>query len=397
MFFPLRVDTESERWPVVTYALIALNFLIFGGGQFMPNDDLVLFLHFFGYSPEEGRILTMFTYMFLHGNWMHIIGNMYYLWIFGRALEQVIGSVKFLLFYIAAGVIAVITHHGFVTEVAADVPCIGASGAISGILGAFAVMCPGIPVQCILFLLGMRPTAVLKVPAAFVLGLWFIMQLVMQWALADPSSGSGVAYGAHIGGFLFGLILLGIIRTIQLAIQDWADLKQNAGIQHAAALLNAGQPLTDAHSTDADVQAMAFLKNGVAPGNTGLLAAWFSTLRPQDDDATAASILLRAHLSGVVNSLGTPTIARACRALAAVDQPKFALAALLDALNTENASAEQDLLCTLGGVLWNGFHDRERALACLQWAAALGDSTDAGGRARRLLQLINEQPAVGTG
>jgi len=397
MFFPLRVDTESERWPVVTYALIVINTLVFVGGQFMPNDMLVMFLHFFGYAPEDGRIMTMFTYMFLHGNWPHIIGNMYYLWIFGRALEQAIGSVKFLLFYIAAGVVAVIAHHGFVTEVVADVPCIGASGAISGVLGAYAVMCPGIPVQCILFMLGMRPTAVIKVPAAIVLGFWFVMQLVMQWALGDPTTGSGVAYGAHIGGFLFGLVLVGVIRSIQLAIRDWAELKKNAGIQQAAAMLNAGQPLPPAQAQDADVQAMAFLRNGTPPANAGLLAAWFSTLRPQDDDATAASILLRAHMSGTVGSLDSATIAKGCRALEGVGQQKFALAALLDALNTENAPAEQDLICTLGGLLWNGFQDRVRALACLQWAVSMGDQTEAGGRARRLLQLINEQPAVGTG
>jgi membrane associated rhomboid family serine protease len=142
--------------------------------------------------------------MFLHGSWMHLIGNMLYLWIFGNNIEDVMGSVKFVMFYLLCGAIASLSHA--LTDPISTVPMVGASGAISGVLGAYLLLFPHARVLLFAPLIGTT-----YVPAGIVLGFWFVMQILSGGASLG-SQGGGVAFFAHIGGFVAGMILIGFFK-----------------------------------------------------------------------------------------------------------------------------------------------------------------------------------------
>ena len=149
---------------------------------------------------------TVFTSMFLHGGWMHLIGNMLYLWIFGNNIEDAMGHVRYVLFYLFCGIVAVYTHA--IPNAASEIPMIGASGAISGVLGAYLLLYPrakilvGIPLGFILH--------TMRLSAMWVLGLWFGMQIISS--LLTPPGQAGVAFGAHIGGFVAGIVLIPLFK-----------------------------------------------------------------------------------------------------------------------------------------------------------------------------------------
>ncbi len=217
---PLRDDNPTAIQPLMTIAFIVLCVLVFlwqislGGRGF---EAAVLSL---GVTPATllgGKTLppelallpptlTVFTSMFLHGSWMHLIGNMLYLWIFGNNVEDAMGHARFVIFYLLAGVAAVLAQS--LPNPDSTVPMIGASGAISGVLGAYLLLYPHARVL-VLIPLGFYSRLV-HLPAMAVLGFWFLLQLVST-ALADPRGG-GVAFGAHIGGFVAGMALLPIFK-----------------------------------------------------------------------------------------------------------------------------------------------------------------------------------------
>lgn len=207
MFFPIGdVNVTRGVKPVFTPLFIGLNIAVFLW-MFQLNEyeqtDLVMK---FGCIPNrlmhgEG-IYTLITSIFLHGGWMHIIGNMLFLWVFADNIESTIGYLRFLVFYFGGGIFATLVHVFF--SMNSEVPCVGASGAIAACLGAYMVMFPGsrIKVLFILFLSSFR------VPAYLFLGIWMIQQ---TWAgigtLGTAAiESSGVAYWAHIGGFVYGLL-----------------------------------------------------------------------------------------------------------------------------------------------------------------------------------------------
>ncbi len=213
---PLYDDNPTARPPVVTVGLIAACTLVFfwelsGGPQAMRAKTLAL-----GLVPAvltgEARLppglelvpawMTVFTSMFLHGGWMHLIGNMLYLWIFGNNVEDAMGHGRFVLFYLTCGVAAAAAQT--IQDPGSTIPMIGASGAISGVLGAYAVLYPHARV-IVLIPLGWF-TRLEALPAALVLGLWFVFQLLSAM-LSDPGRG-GVAFLAHVGGFVAGLLLV---------------------------------------------------------------------------------------------------------------------------------------------------------------------------------------------
>ncbi len=150
--------------------------------------------------------LTVFTSMFMHGGWMHLIGNMLYLWIFGNNIEDSMGHVRFVIFYLLCGVAAVFAQA--LPNADSTIPMIGASGAISGVLGAYLLLFPRAHVL-VLIPLGVYMRT-MRLPAMVVLGFWFVLQLVNS-VLADPGKG-GVAFGAHIGGFIAGMVLLPLFK-----------------------------------------------------------------------------------------------------------------------------------------------------------------------------------------
>jgi len=147
------------------------------------------------------HLITLVTSMFMHGGWMHIIGNMVYLWAFGRAIEEAMGGFRFLLFYLAGGIVAMFAQ--VLGDPTSHLPCLGASGAIAAVMGAFIITFPRDRIRTVLFFfIFFRVTFI---PAVLLIGFWFLMQVLNIGSVAEVRTG-GVAYLAHIGGFLFGVI-----------------------------------------------------------------------------------------------------------------------------------------------------------------------------------------------
>ena len=207
MFFPLG-DSNIEKGskPFITYILIAINIMVFLYQFMMPPDLQSAFVYQYGSIPVEIShgvdLNTLFTCMFLHGGWMHLIGNMLFLWVFADNIEATIGSFKFLLFYLAGGVIASLTHS--ILNASSEIPCVGASGAIAACLGAYLVMFPRSRIKVLILIF----FTTFRVPAIFFLGLWIVQQFMAGFGSlgAATSDTAGVAYWAHIGGFIFGVV-----------------------------------------------------------------------------------------------------------------------------------------------------------------------------------------------
>ncbi len=233
MLLPIGDDNSDRRvTPFINYILIAANILVFVVLQGMGANGL--FTYAWSTVPAEiltgtdiikeaaeivnpytnhsrpplyetpGSVyLTLFTSMFMHGGWAHLGGNMLYLWIFGDNIENKLGHIKYLVFYLLTGVLASLSHVFSVYFMAQDplIPCLGASGAISGVMGAYIVMFPGRKVRAILFFF------ILSIPALLALGLWIAFQIINGLG-ALGGSGDNVAYAAHIGGFVAGMLLI---------------------------------------------------------------------------------------------------------------------------------------------------------------------------------------------
>jgi membrane associated rhomboid family serine protease len=200
---PIGDDNSARRIiPLVTYALLALNVLVFflelGGGDafiekwaFVPSRFL---------ANPSGDFLTLFTAMFMHGGWAHLGGNMLYLWIFGDNVEDRLGHLKFIIFYLVCGLAATFAQLAF--SIGSNVPNLGASGAIAGVLGAYILMFPQGKVRVL------QGQQVIQVSALIVIGLWIVLQLFSGiGSIANTVQTGGVAYMAHIGGFIAGFVL----------------------------------------------------------------------------------------------------------------------------------------------------------------------------------------------
>jgi len=207
VMFPIRDHNPSGRMPYVTYALIAANVLIFLSYWPMMQDNRAILQFYFEYAlipalVGEGQGLSGFiTYMFLHGGWMHLIGNMLFLFIFGDNMEDEMGHVSFGLFYLAAGLGAGIIHY--VSAPGSPVPTVGASGAVAGVMGGYLLLFPKARVDIFIFFIVFFK--ILPIPAWIMLGLWFAMQVF--GGFGSPAEEGGVAYWAHVGGFVIGLAL----------------------------------------------------------------------------------------------------------------------------------------------------------------------------------------------
>lgn len=219
--FPLRDDNPTSTLPVITVGLIGLNILVFLYQLTLGPGEAELFIYQFGAIPAAvfgyqnlpselvaiPATMSVLTSMFLHGGFMHLIGNMLYLWIFGNNVEDAMGHFRFLLFYLLTGIAASMSH--FLMDVDSAIPTIGASGAISGVLGAYILLYPRAQVLVFIFLgIFIR---VMYIPAGIVLGFYFILQL-FQGTLSLGQEGGGVAWFAHIGGFVAGLLLVGLFK-----------------------------------------------------------------------------------------------------------------------------------------------------------------------------------------
>jgi membrane associated rhomboid family serine protease len=219
LLIPIHDDNPTRSFPFVTIAIIAVCILVFlWEASFGAQMQRAIFM--FGAVPAtifDGKMLppdlqvippwaSIFTSMFMHGGWMHLIGNMLFLWIYGNNVEDCMGHVRFIVFYILCGIAAFFAHA--LTDPASTIPMVGASGAISGVLGAYILIYPHARILVVVPLGFFIHT--MRLPAGVVIGFWFLLQFISS-ALSDPSSG-GVAWYAHIGGFLAGVVLIPFLK-----------------------------------------------------------------------------------------------------------------------------------------------------------------------------------------
>ena len=224
---PLRDENPTQRFPIVTVALILANIAVFVY-QLLLGNGLDAFVtqwsfvpaRFFADPSSLDQWLTVFTSMFMHGGWLHIGGNMLYLWIFGNNVEDRFGRLQFIAFYLVCGIIATFTQ-GFV-DAASTVPHIGASGAIAGVLGSYLLLFPRTAVVTAIPIFFFIEIA--RLPAGLVIGFWFLLQLasgVASLSATAAQAGGGVAFLAHVGGFVGGLLL-----TLPVSLPERAQARR---------------------------------------------------------------------------------------------------------------------------------------------------------------------------
>jgi rhomboid family protein len=202
---PLRALLRRNNPATMTVMIIALNLFIFIWTQTLPTYSQNLFIQHYAMVPDHLRLTSLVTSMFLHGGWLHVIGNMWFLWVFGSHIEDVMGAPRFLLFYLTCGVVSAVVQLAM--SLGSPVPTLGASGAIAGVMGAFLVLYPRVRVTTLIFIVFFVTTV--EIPAAFMLIYWFVIQLVSGlFSSGSFSDSGGVAWFAHVGGFLVGLFLI---------------------------------------------------------------------------------------------------------------------------------------------------------------------------------------------
>jgi rhomboid family protein len=210
---PLRSSERVYSRTVVTGALIAVNVIVFLYQATLSYYRLNQFVSNWGIVPDDLHLISLLTSMFLHGGWLHLLGNMLFLWVFGRNIEDLIGGGRFLSFYLLCGLAAAVVQ--VLANPYSRVPTIGASGAIAGVMGAYLIKFPRsqIDTLAVLFIFFTR----IAIPAPFYLLFWFAMQFLNGYeSIGDRSyTGGGVAWFAHIGGFIAGMLLIKLFRSRQ--------------------------------------------------------------------------------------------------------------------------------------------------------------------------------------
>ena len=216
---PLRDVIPSRTTPYLTVTIIALNAVAWGYELTMPRDALTSFLQQYGVVPATLSMPTLVTSMFLHGSWMHVIGNMWYLWIFGDNVEDRMGHGRFLIFYLLCGFVAAFGQIAMDPQ--STLPTIGASGAIAGVMGAYFVLYPHSRVLTLIpFIIYFD---IVELPAIFLLGFWFLLQLFSAGAItvSSQTQGGGVAFMAHVAGFVAGLLGVFVFRRRERPAARW--------------------------------------------------------------------------------------------------------------------------------------------------------------------------------
>ena len=235
---PLKDDNPTKGNPIVSYGIIGFCVLIFLAQMGLSENELRDFTYSYGLIPsvlmgidqlpdeifKVSPIATIFTSMFMHGGWMHLIGNMLYLWIFADNIEEDLGTLNFVIFYFVSGIGAAMSQ--VLMDINSQIPMIGASGAIGGVLGAYLINYPNAKVL-VLIPFGFF-SQLIKIRALYVLGFWFVLQFINSF-LSSHSGGGGVAYAAHIGGFITGVILILFFNKKNKKIYKYKKKKINKG------------------------------------------------------------------------------------------------------------------------------------------------------------------------
>jgi membrane associated rhomboid family serine protease len=223
--FPLKDTIRSRTFPIVNTIIIAVNLLAFLF-EFSLGRQMDVFIRNFGLTPVRfywglhhdlaDAVIPIFTSMFLHGGWLHVLGNMWFLYIFGDNVEDRVGHFGYLIFYLTCGVGAALSQTLFFPG--SSVPMVGASGAIAGVLGAYFMLYPNARILSIIPIFFF--IQLMEVPAVVFLVFWFFLQFI-QGALTPATQGGGVAWWAHVGGFLFGLVLIWFFKKPEPKRPTW--------------------------------------------------------------------------------------------------------------------------------------------------------------------------------
>jgi len=214
---PLRDVIPSRTVPYITITIIVLNTLAWFVELSMDERTLTQFLYVYGVVPAAFSAPTLITSMFLHGSWSHVIGNMWYLWIFGDNVEDRLGHGRFIVFYLLCGIAAAMGQ--ILIDPSSELPTIGASGAIAGVMGAYFVLYPH---SRVLTLIPWIFIQIIELPAIVLLGFWFLMQFLSAGVIAVTAKthgGGGVAFAAHVAGFIVGVIGVFVFR--KPAVDRW--------------------------------------------------------------------------------------------------------------------------------------------------------------------------------
>jgi len=215
--FPLRDTQPSYSRPLITVLIIILNVVVFLHEISLDEYSRNHFIMYYGLVPAHFHFSAVLTSMFLHGGWMHIIGNMWFLWIFGDNVEDAFGHFKYLVFYFLCGIAAGMTQ--FLFSQGSRLPMVGASGAIAGVMGAYLIKFPKARIVTLVFIFIFFTT--IEVPAGLMLAYWFFIQFFSGVGTIGYShvSQGGTAFFAHIGGFITGMILVGVMGTRQVYVR----------------------------------------------------------------------------------------------------------------------------------------------------------------------------------
>jgi rhomboid family protein len=208
---PIKVTQPSYSTPVVTICLIVVNILVFLHEFWLGIVDPYSLNHFmqvYSLRPAYFHVVNVFTAMFVHASWLHVLGNMLFLWVFGDNVEDILGHAKYLVFYLACGVAAAMAQVAM--DPASRIPMVGASGAIAGVMGAYLMKFPRSRVVMLFFLLFIFT---FDVPAWVMLIYWFALQVFGGFGSFTESAQGGVAFFAHVGGFVTGIVLIYVMGT----------------------------------------------------------------------------------------------------------------------------------------------------------------------------------------
>jgi membrane associated rhomboid family serine protease len=218
---PLRSSERTYSTPSVTLGIIAVNVVVFLFELTMPPWTLNRFIVHYGIVPDHLRASSLITSMFLHGGWLHILGNMWFFWIFGKGVEDLLGHARFFFFYFVCGLAAGLTH--VLLNADSPIPTIGASGAIAGVMGAYLIKFPRARIVTLVPIFIFLTT--IDIPAAFLLLYWFFIQFAggyMGQIAHNVYGGDSTAWFAHVGGFLAGMGLILVLPT-QQRWRRWSD------------------------------------------------------------------------------------------------------------------------------------------------------------------------------
>jgi len=213
MFFPYKDDNPRILFPFVTYIIIGINSLVFIYQYLiLPPESLGHIISTYALTPAAPSVITVFTSMFMHGGLMHIIFNMWFLWIFGDNIESVLGHKRYVLFYLLCGLGAALAQIQINTG--SQIPMVGASGAIAGVLGAYLIRFPRATVHVLVILIIF--ITFIRVPAMVVIGIWFLSNLTAGLGTLGIEETGGTAWFAHLGGFVSGVALNQVFKQIRI-------------------------------------------------------------------------------------------------------------------------------------------------------------------------------------